>query len=117
MRSYVLKLVLFAISSGSALAVTGGACDNASQKNTGTGYWAHTSAGAVEKNTVVGLETRLCARTPLIRSFPGFVRVNSPIRTRPTHCPNAPTSVMATPVRWYHSLIRAGVQGLTTTAM
>lgn len=37
---YVLKLALLALSAGSALAVSGGACNKASQKNTGKGYWA-----------------------------------------------------------------------------
>jgi hypothetical protein len=99
MQSYVRKLALLAISAGSALAASGGACDKASQKNTGTGYWAYTPAGAVERNNVVGLETRLCARAPLIRSFSGIDRVNLPIRTRPNRCPNAPTSAMAISVR------------------
>ena len=52
MQSYVLKLALLALSAGSALAVSGGACDRGSQKNTGNGYWAYTPAGRLEKNGV-----------------------------------------------------------------
>jgi hypothetical protein len=81
MQSYVLKLALLALSAGSALAVSGGACNKASQKNTGKGYWACTPAGRLEKNGV-GLETRLRPRPLLNRNSLASLGLRPVIRGR-----------------------------------
>lgn len=81
MRSYILKLVLFAISSGSAVAASGRACDKASQKNTGTRYWAYTPAGRLEENGV-GLETRFRPRPLLNRNSLASLGLRPVVRGR-----------------------------------
>jgi hypothetical protein len=81
MQSYVRKLALLAISAGSALAASGGACDKASQKNTGTGYWAYTPAGRLDKNGV-GLETRFRPRPLLNRNSLASLGLRPVVRGR-----------------------------------
>jgi hypothetical protein len=81
MQSYMLKLALLALSAGSALAVSCGACDKASQRTTGNGYWAYTPAGRLGKNGV-GLEARLKPRPLLNRNALASLGLRPVVRGR-----------------------------------